>query len=99
MVNVTIKSRKDTLSNWQTSNPVLSDGEVAVVEIPATDSTPAICLIKIGDGKTNFNTLQYMQSPAADVYAWAKKATKPEYDYSEIKNDCCRKQCYCNDKR
>lgn len=86
MVNVTIKSRKDTLSNWQTSNPVLSDGEVAVVEIPATDSTPAICLIKIGDGKTNFNTLQYMQSPAADVYAWAKKATKPEYDYSEIKN-------------
>lgn len=86
MINVTIKSRKDTLSNWQTSNPVLSDGEVAVVEIPATDSTPAICLIKIGDGKTNFNTLQYMQSPAADVYAWAKKATKPEYDYSEIKN-------------
>lgn len=86
MVNVTIKSRKDTLSNWQTSNPVLSDGEVAVVEIPATDSTPAICLIKIGDGKTNFNTLQYMQSPAADVYAWAKASTKPEYDYSEIKN-------------
>lgn len=86
MVNVTIKARKDTLSNWQTFNPVLSDGEVAVVEIPATDSTPAICLIKIGDGKTNFNTLQYMQSPAADVYAWAKKATKPEYDYSEIKN-------------
>lgn len=86
MINVTIKSRKDTLSNWQTSNPVLSDGEVAVVEIPATDSTPAICLIKIGDGRTNFNTLQYMQSPAADVYAWAKKATKPEYDYSEIKN-------------
>ncbi len=86
MVNVTIKSRKDTLSNWQTSNPVLSDGEVAVVEIPATDSTPAICLIKIGDGKTNFNTLQYMQSPAADVYAWAKASTKPEYDYSEITN-------------
>lgn len=86
MVNVTIKSRKDTLSNWQASNPVLSDGEVAVVEIPATDSTPAICLIKIGDGKTNFNTLQYMQSPAADVYAWAKASTKPEYDYSEITN-------------
>lgn len=86
MVNVTIVSRKDTISNWQTSNPVLSDGEVAVVEIPATDSTPAICLIKIGDGQTPFNTLQYMQSPAADVYAWAKKATKPEYDYSEIKN-------------
>lgn len=86
MVNVTIKSRKDTLSNWQTSNPVLSDGEVAVVEIPATDSTPAICLIKIGDGVTPFSTLQYMQSPAADVYAWAKAAKKPEYDYSEITN-------------
>lgn len=86
MVNVTIVSRKDTISNWQTSNPVLSDGEVAVVEIPATDSTPAICLIKIGDGTTPFNTLQYMQSPAADVYAWAKASTKPEYDYSEIKN-------------
>lgn len=86
MVNVTIVSRKDTISNWQTSNPVLSDGEVAVVEIPATDSTPAICLIKIGDGQTPFNTLQYMQSPAADVYAWAKAAKKPEYDYSEITN-------------
>lgn len=86
MVNVTIVSRKDTISNWQTSNPVLSNGEVAVVEIPATDSTPAICLIKIGDGTTPFNTLQYMQSPAADVYAWAKASTKPEYDYSEIKN-------------
>lgn len=86
MVNVTIKSRKDTLSNWQTSNPVLLDGEIAVVEIPATDSTPAICLIKIGDGVTPFSTLQYMQSPAADVYAWAKAAKKPEYDYSEITN-------------
>lgn len=34
-LNTRIKLRYDTLSNWQSKNPILLKGEVAVVEVPA----------------------------------------------------------------
>lgn len=85
-----IKLRYDTLANWTSVNPTLALGEVGVVAIP-TDSTttvqqvtkPAI-LFKVGDGETAWADLPYASGLAADVYSWAKAASKPSYKWSEI---------------
>ena len=85
-----IQLKYDTLQNWTTNNPVLKAGEVAVVAIPTdSESTvgqvtkPAI-VFKVGDNTTAFNDLPYASGLAADVYAWAKAATKPKYTASEV---------------
>ena len=92
-LNTRIKLKYDTLANWSTANPVLLAGEVAVVAIPTeSESTvgqvtkPAI-VFKVGDGTTEFNTLPYASGLAADVYSWAKAATKPSYTAGEVGAD------------
>lgn len=88
-LNTRIQLKYDTLANWSTNNPVLLAGEVAIVSIPAEtpdsgfQSLPAIAM-KVGNGSANFNDLPYTQAVAGDVYAWAKAATKPTYNASEI---------------
>lgn len=48
--------RRDTLENWQLNNPVLADGEIALVA-----SNPALpkkyTYWVVGDGTTDFNSL------------------------------------------
>ena len=96
MAEVNIKTRLslryDTLANWNSANPVLNKGEVAVVAIPSgatgestygQDTKPSI-LFKVGDGTSNFKALPYASARAADVYAWAKAANKPSYAATEI---------------
>ena len=92
-LNTRIKLKYDTLANWSTANPVLLAGEVAVVAIPTeSESTvgqvtkPAI-VFKVGDGTTTFANLPYASGLAADVYAWAKAATKPSYTAGEVGAD------------
>ena len=60
-----------------------------VGEPNAAGSTPAIqnapnILIKVGDGTNHYNDLKFVSALAADVYSWAKAATKPTYSASEI---------------
>lgn len=85
--NTRISLKYDTFANWTQNNPVLLSGEVAVVVIPANAEAvaqePAI-LFKVGDGSSRFNSLQFVSGLAADVYDWAKAATKPSYSASEI---------------
>lgn len=50
-VNTTIKIRKGTESEWQSSNPILASGEPGYV----TNTNR----FKIGDGSTNWNSLSY----------------------------------------
>lgn len=55
----------------------------------ANGSTPAIqnapnILIKVGDGTNHYNDLKFVSALAADVYSWAKAATKPTYSAGEI---------------
>lgn len=91
MANKTINSRLtlkyDTYQNWTTANPVLLKGEACIVEVPASAGAvvqePAI-LIKVGDGTTAFTDLPFGSAKAADVYDWAKAATKPSYKADEI---------------
>lgn len=87
-----IQLKYDTWNNWNKPAAkalVLKQGELATVYVPAstasgeTTSEPAF-LLKVGDGTTNFENLPWVQAKAADVYSWAKAATKPTYTASEI---------------
>ena len=86
-LNTRIQLKYDTYTNWSTNNPVLKTGELAIAEIPADTGTvpnePAY-LLKVGNGTDHFNDLEWISGKAADVYAWAKAATKPSYKASEI---------------
>ncbi len=76
-VQTRIKLKYDTLSNWETNNPVLLYGEVALVSVPEADthdSDTAPVMFKVGDGTNNFKALQWGSAKAADVYSWAKQA-------------------------
>ena len=92
MAENVIKSRimlkYDTLGNWTSSTLVLKQGEMAIAEVPSNASssglTPPAIGIKVGDGTKTFSQLGWIQAVAGDVYAWAKAATKPTYDASEI---------------
>ena len=80
----------DTYTNWSTKNPKLKKGEMVQVEVPAPKDAiiqaPSV-LIKVGDGIHNFNDLAWTSGLAADIYDWAKAATKPSYNTSELIND------------
>lgn len=68
----------------------ISENKPGTGEPNAEGSTPAIqnapnILFKVGDGVNHYNDLKFISALAADVYSWAKAATKPEYSASEIK--------------
>lgn len=85
--NTRIRNKIDTFANWTKNDPVLLNGEIGIVVVPASTGAvqqePAI-LIKIGDGTKKFSELEFISSKAADVYDWAKASTKPTYAASEI---------------
>lgn len=100
-LNTRIALKYDSYENWQTHNPILLKGEIAIAELPVSEnkpgvgvpnadgSTPAIqnapnILIKVGDGTNPYNDLKFVSALAADVYSWAKAATKPTYSAGEI---------------
>lgn len=68
--NTRVMLKIDTLANWNSNNPTLLKGEVALVNIPADSSTgmnePAL-MMKVGDGSTAFNDLPWSSALAADV--------------------------------
>ena len=92
ILNTKFRLRYDTLANWNTSDPVLLKGEIAVVAVPSDatgdntfgqDTKPSI-LFKVGDGTSKFKALPFASARAADVYSWAKASTKPSYTATEI---------------
>ena len=89
-LNTRIQLPYDTYTNWSIKNPKLKKGEMVQVEVPAPKDAivqaPSV-LIKVGDGIHNFNDLAWTSGLAADIYDWAKAATKPSYSTSELTND------------
>lgn len=90
-INTRIALKYDSYANWQLHNPVLIKGEIAIAELPegSNSTNPSIqntpnVLIKVGDGANHYNDLKFVSAMAADVYSWAKAATKPSYSASEI---------------
>ena len=53
-----LRQRRDTAANWSTNNPVIPDGQLVF----ATDTD----VFKIGDGSTNYNSLDVVGSDGAD---------------------------------
>lgn len=87
-LNVRLSLKYDTHENWAKNDPVLLKGEaaistVSVVQEGKVNSVPSV-LIKIGDGTHKYSELNYVSGLSADIYSWAKSATKPTYQASEI---------------
>jgi hypothetical protein len=62
-------------------------GEVWFCEVPtgnANAQTAPTVLFKVGDGKNTFGDLKWGSALAADVYAWAKKATPDWADFPAL---------------
>ena len=86
-LNTRIKLKYDTLDNWTSNNPVLLEGEAAVVEVNENTNNihnAPTTMVKVGDGESSFSSLKYISGLAADVYPWAKNSTKPAYTSDEI---------------
>ena len=83
-----IQLKYDEYANWTKNDPVLKKGEMAVTVIPTGSSveqtTPPAIMFKVGDGTKKFNKLPWSSALAADVYAWAKKATPEAADFSAV---------------
>ena len=81
-----ISLKYDTLENWGKSALVLNKGEVAIATIPAADASkkqlPPV-MFKVGDGTHTFSELDWASGLAADVYGWAKAASRPAYKYGD----------------
>ena len=92
MADVTLNTRfklsYDTYANWTSTNPVLYAGEMAVTTIPVGTSVeqtvPPAVMFKVGDGTSHYNDLPWASGLAADVYEWAKQASKPSYTATEV---------------
>ena len=90
-LNTRIALKYDTLTNWNAAEFTLKKGEVAICALAnsetAEQSTPPAVLLKVGDGVHKFRELPWASGLAADVYGWAKAATKPSYTPSEVGAD------------
>lgn len=93
-LNVRISHKYDLYQNWMSSDLILAKGEIAVAEIPNSDGanagnglTPPTIGVKIGDGAKKFRELNWIQSIAGDVHAWAKKETLEFSDLSDSFKD------------
>ena len=63
------------------------NGEICLATVSSVVNgvvQPPAVVAKVGDGVHTWNELGIMQSIAADVYSWAKAATKPTYTAAEI---------------
>ena len=56
-----IRVRRDTLANWTSINPVLDDGELAIVRMPDGSIT-----MRVGTGKDSFKNLPDISNSSAD---------------------------------
>ena len=91
-LNTRIKLKYDSYENWLTNDPVLLSGELAIATIESTESNLAgtkfqnlpNVVIKVGNGTAKYSELKFVSGLAADVYEWAKAATKPVYTATEI---------------
>ena len=90
MANITLKTRLlNKYNQTLAADHVLGKGEINFIEVDiplGNGEKGKAVLMKVGDGQTAYSSLDFVAAKAADVYDWAKAATKPEYKASEIKN-------------
>lgn len=76
-IKVQIRHDARTESEWNSSNPVVPKGCMAIT----SDRGNAF---KIGNGSSRWKDLSYNSAKSSDVPSWAKQASKPTYTKSEI---------------
>ena len=54
-LNVRVQNKRDTIANWESNNPILLKGEIAIVQ-----ALNGNVKVKVGDGITAFNDLVYI---------------------------------------
>jgi hypothetical protein len=69
-IEVDMVNRRDTEANWQSINPIVANGEQIIVD------TNSGIKIKIGDGVSHFNDLEYVDKPITDILS--QKADKKD---------------------
>ena len=63
-----ILHRNDVTAQWELNNPTLSKGEFGIEwTVSGTDGTEGICKVKIGDGATPWNQLNYFGGEAVKI--------------------------------
>ena len=78
VLNTRIQLKYDSYANWNSKNPLLKSGEVAIAYLATAQTTTTPdngthpVMFKVGPG--NFNDLPWVSALAADVYGWAKKS-------------------------
>ena len=92
MAELTLKTRLLNKYNQSIApSEILGAGEINFVEVkvPLQDSGATVdaVLMKVGDGHTEYQNLDYVVAPAADVYAWAKKARGEATDIDYVKDE------------
>ena len=70
-LNARFGFRHDTLSNWQSENPVLLKGEISIVSDAENENW-----LKIGDGATAWNDLPYKVGPSGEQGIQGEKGPK-----------------------
>jgi hypothetical protein len=94
-VKTRIKLKYDTLENWVANDPVLLEGELALVKTSIQDSNgKETILAKVGNGSGKFSEIGYLWANAADVPSWAKGT---EISYSISKDTDGRYNLYNKD--
>ena len=81
-ITTRIKNKIDSLESWVASNPILLNGEIAIIKVATgstfvnsvTGQTETVyeLLMKIGNGTTPFDQLPWLSSKASDVFDWGK---------------------------
>lgn len=91
ILNTRLMLKYDTYANWIANDPVLKAGEMAVATVANNDANKATgftnlpnIVLKVGDGTSKYSELKFVSALAADVHGWAKAASKPTYEYTEI---------------
>lgn len=77
--NTRIKNKRDTSANWESKNPVLLNGEIAIVDTASGETR-----FKIGDGTKKYTQLPFqdeiMRNSKADLSAGVYTATASSTD-------------------
>lgn len=89
ILNTKIRLLIKTYAEWEAIKGTFKPlrGEVCLCEIPAGSAeatTAPTVLFKVGDGLKTFGELKWASALAADVYAWAKKATPDWSDFPAL---------------
>lgn len=71
-VNAEFQLKRDTKDNWKDENPILGEGEPALV----IDNRGKVTHFKIGDGKTNWRELE--------AFSLSNQSDKPESDNNKM---------------